>query len=204
MQWQGREAGHGVRESRHPVRKSSLKNKTRGNPPGVSQPPSSLRISTKTCKHSATQPTVTTPTPGRPAKELQQKGLQNSTSPPPHPFPSWNHCKTSRTANHPNPPDCDNILPEPTSIKNFKDCKPPLPPTCFPPTGLQRRLQVLQTTPPIRLRPSRSSFKKRTSGTSELPFPTHLHPSNFKPAIDREESAPPPSLFHDLRIARSL
>ncbi|HET9209165.1 MAG TPA: hypothetical protein VFR03_02140, partial [Thermoanaerobaculia bacterium] len=41
--------------------------------------------------------------------------------------------------------------------------------------------------PPIRLRPSRSSFKKRTSGTSELPFPTRLHPSDFKPAIDREE-----------------
>lgn len=174
-----------------------LKKQNPGQPPGrFTTSILSLDLSKRPSKHSATQPTVTTPTPGRPAKKALQKRTTETADPhhPTTPLPSMDQlqdfkdCKSSpparlrpseptskenykRTANHPPAPASPSNR---TSKKNFKYCKPPRPPDCIPPDQLQKK-NFRYFKPP-------------------LPDP-RLHPSDFTPAKDREEiCAAAPSL----------
>lgn len=174
-----------------------------GNPPGVHNLHPLSGSQNKDLQNiPATQPTVTTPTPGRPAKELQQKRTTEQHPPPPHPFSLLGPLQDFKTCK---PPQPTRLHPSRTNFKQeLQVPQPPLPPTCFPPTELQKNYKYCKPPRPTRLRPSRSNFKKELQVLQPpLPNPDSIPPTSNLQKIGKR-SAPPPSLFHDLRIARRL
>src|SRR4028118_617127 len=128
----------GRQENQTPRAEKQSPEKTKpGETPGRSQPPSSLRIPAKDLQNiPATQPTVTTPTPGRPAKKVQQK----------------------RTTAHPRHPTTP--LPSMDPLQKRQELQMiPLPPNCLPPTQrLQKRTTNHPSRPPAS--PSKRTTKK--------------------------------------------